>query len=279
MQDLTPTRGEVLRRAAEHLAARGSETPRLDAELLLAHALGLTRVELYTGFERPLAEVEVSAYRELVRRRARREPVAYILGEWGFRRLTLKVDRRALIPRPETEIVVERCLARLEGLESPAVLDVGTGSGAIALAIADEHPGARVVGIDASEDALALARDNMERTGLTVELRQRDVFAGLPAGPWHLVVSNPPYVTPEEIETLMPDVRDWEPHEALVGRGVADAVARCSLDVLSPGGALVLEVGDGQAPEVVDLLERLGYRDVRATRDLTERERVVEGTR
>jgi len=279
MQDLTPTRGEVLRRAAEHLAARGSETPRLDAELLLAHALGLTRVELYTGFERPLAEVEVSAYRELVRRRARREPVAYILGEWGFRRLTLKVDRRALIPRPETEIVVERCLARLEGLESPAVLDVGTGSGAIALAIADEHPGARVVGIDASEDALALARDNVERTGLTVELRQRDVFAGLPAGPWHLVVSNPPYVTPEEIETLMPDVRDWEPHEALVGRGVADAVARCSLDVLSPGGALVLEVGDGQAPEVVDLLERLGYRDVRATRDLTERERVVEGTR
>jgi len=279
MQDLTPTRGEVLRRAAEHLAAKGSETPRLDAELLLAHALGLTRVELYTGFERPLAEVEVSAYRELVRRRARREPVAYILGEWGFRRLTLKVDRRALIPRPETEIVVERCLARLEGLESPAVLDVGTGSGAIALAIADEHPGARVVGIDASQDALALARDNVERTGLTVELRQRDVFAGLPAGPWHLVVSNPPYVTPEEIETLMPDVRDWEPHEALVGRGVADAVARCSLDVLSPGGALVLEVGDGQAPEVVDLLERLGYRDVRATRDLTERERVVEGTR
>ena len=279
MQDLTPTRGEVLRRAAEHLAARGSETPRLDAELLLAHALGLTRVELYTGFERPLAEVEVSAYRELVRRRARREPVAYILGEWGFRRLTLNVDRRALIPRPETEIVVERCLARLEGLESPAVLDVGTGSGAIALAIADEHPGARVVGIDASEDALALARDNVERTGLTVELRQRDVFAGLPAGPWHLVVSNPPYVTPEEIETLMPDVRDWEPHEALVGRGVADAVAHCSLDVLSPGGALVLEVGDGQAPEVVDLLERLGYRDVRATRDLTERERVVEGTR
>jgi len=279
MQDLTPTRGEVLRRAAEHLAAKGSETPRLDAELLLAHALGLTRVELYTGFERPLAEVEVSAYRELVRRRARREPVAYILGEWGFRRLTLNVDRRALIPRPETEIVVERCLARLEGLESPAVLDVGTGSGAIALAIADEHPGARVVGIDASEDALALARDNMERTGLTVELRQRDVFAGLPAGPWHLVVSNPPYVTPEEIETLMPDVRDWEPHEALVGRGVADAVAHCSLDVLSPGGALVLEVGDGQAPEVVDLLERLGYRDVRTTRDLTERERVVEGTR
>ncbi|HLB04803.1 MAG TPA: hypothetical protein VJK66_07255, partial [Gaiellaceae bacterium] len=99
--DQTPTRGEVLRRAAEHLAARGSETPRLDAELLLAHALGLTRVELYTGFERPLAEVEVSAYRELVRRRARREPVAYILGEWGFRRLTLNVDRRALIPRPE----------------------------------------------------------------------------------------------------------------------------------------------------------------------------------
>ena len=126
--------------AAEHLG-KTSETARLDAELLLAHALGRERIELYTDFDRPLSDAELDGYRALVARRARREPVAYILGEWGFRRLTLAVDRRALIPRPETEIVVERCLALLRDSTRPRVLDVGTGTGAIALAIADEHPG------------------------------------------------------------------------------------------------------------------------------------------
>ena len=141
------TLGDVLRRSTDHLAAAGSETPRLDAERLLAKALGLERIELYMQLERPLRDDELVVARELVARRARREPLQYVLGEWGFRRLTLSIDRRALIPRPETEIVVERCLALLDGAEAPAVLDVGTGSGAIALAIADEHPGARVTGV------------------------------------------------------------------------------------------------------------------------------------
>jgi len=272
------TLGDVLRRATDHLEST-SETPRLDAELLLAHALGCERIELYTQFDRTLDAAELDRYRELVARRSRHEPVAYILGEWGFRRLTLNVDRRALIPRPETELVVERCLARLDGLEAPAVLDVGTGTGAIALAIADERPAARVTAIDASADALALAGENVERTGIHVELERRDLFAGFPQGPWDLVVSNPPYVEPEELATLMPDVRDWEPHVALVGHGVTDAVARGAHATLRPGGSLVLEVGEGQATSVAALLEELGFVGVAVTPDLTGRDRVVEAGR
>lgn len=273
------TLGEVLRRSAEHLAAKGSETPRLDAELLLGKALGLSRIELYLHLDRPLTAPELDAARALVARRARREPVQYVLGEWGFRGLTLKVDRRALIPRPETEVVVERCLALLEGRERPRVLDVGTGTGAIALAIAAEHAGARVTALDVSPEALALAAENAAATGLAVELVEGDLFAGLPAGPWDLVVSNPPYVAPAELEALAPEVRDWEPRGALVGEGATDALARAALDALRPGGALVLEVADGAAPAVAAALAALGYREVRATADLTGRDRVVEGVR
>ena len=278
MSSATLSLGDVLKRAAEHLG-KTSETGRLDAELLLAHTLGRERIELYTDFDRPLSSHELDGYRELVARRARREPVAYILGEWGFRRLTLTVDRRALIPRPETEIVVERALAHLRGLDAPNVLDVGTGTGAIALAIADEHPGSRVTAIDVSADALDLARENAVRTGLTVEVLHHDLRGGLPGGPYDLVVSNPPYVESTELETLMPDVRDYEPHVALVGSGATEAVARAAVDVLAPGGRLVLEVGDGQALATAALLGELGYGDVVTTPDLTGRERVVEGQR
>lgn len=270
--------GNVLRLAAEHLD-KTSETGRLDAELLLAHALGRQRIELYTDFDRPLNAGELGRYRELVARRAQSEPVAYILGEWGFRRLTLKVDRRALIPRPETEIVVERCLTQLRGREEPRVIDVGTGTGAIALAIADEHPGARVTAIEVSPEALGLACENALATGLEVELLEHDVRAGLPGGPYDLVVSNPPYVEPDDLPMLMPDVRDYEPHVALVGTGATEAVARAALAALAAGGALVLEVGDGQAAATAGLLESLGYERVVATPDLTGRERVVEGRR
>jgi release factor glutamine methyltransferase len=272
------TLGDVLRRATEHLD-KTSDTARLDAELLLAHSLGRQRIELYTDFERPLTAAELDGYRELVARRARREPVAYILGEWGFRRLTLAVDRRALIPRPETEIVAERALNRLHGLESPRVLDVGTGTGAIALAVADECPGARVTAIDVSPDALALARENAARTGIEIELLEHDARGGLPSGPYDLVVSNPPYVQPGELPSLMPDVREYEPHLALVGDRLPEVVARAALDVLRPGGWLVLEVGDGQASTTAALLDELGYADVATTPDLTGRDRVVEGRR
>ena len=214
---------------------------------------------------------------ELLARRERREPLAYVLGAWGFRRLVLKIDRRALVPRPETEIVVERCLALVANLERPRILDVGTGSGAIALALADEHAGAAVVGIDSSPDALALARENAARLDLEVELVEHDLFADLPVGPWDLVVSNPPYVRPDEIEALAPEVREWEPRAALVGEGATEAIAASTRDVLGAGGALVLETADGDAARVAGLLQTLGYRDVAVTPDLAGRDRVVEG--
>src|SRR5262249_4841813 len=158
--------------------------------------------------------------------------------------------RRVLVPRPETEVVVERCLQRVAPLQNPRVLDVGTGSGAIALAIADEHPGALVLGVDASPGALEVAGANVLSTGIGVELREWDLFAGLPDGPWDLVVSNPPDVLPEELGALEPEVREWEPAEALVGVGATEAVARGAAEVLTPGGALVLEVAAGDSPRV-----------------------------
>jgi release factor glutamine methyltransferase len=266
------TVGEALRRATDVLAASGVETPRVDAEWLLGKALGRSRTALYADSRRRLGRDEVAAVDALVTRRARREPLAYVLGEWGFRRLTLRIDARALVPRPETEILVERALVLVAQIEHPRVLDVGVGSGAIALAIALEHPGARVTGVDTSDDALALARVNAERTGLRIELERGGVEAA--DGDWDLVVSNPPYVRPEDWESLQPEIRDWEPRRALVGRGLHEDLAR-----RVRGGALAVEVGDGQAPGVASTLRGLGYVDVRVTRDLTDRERVVEGRR
>jgi release factor glutamine methyltransferase len=266
----------ALRETGERLESAGCDTPRVDAEILVAHVLGVARSEVTLEPSRRLTKQEERTLGELVERREAREPLAYVLGEWGFRRLTLSVDRRVLVPRPETEVVVERCLARLADIAEPRVLDVGTGSGAIALAIADEHAGARVLGIDASAAALEVAGANVVRTGVAVELREWDLFTGLPEGPWDLVVSNPPYVLSEELETLEPEVRDWEPRDALVGAGTTEAIARGALDVLAPGGALVLEVAAGDAERVGRLLADLGYQDVATTRDLAGRDRVVE---
>ena len=203
-----------------------------------------------------------------------------MLGEWGFRRLTLTLDPRALVPRPETEVVVDRCLALLDGLEEPRVVDVGVGSGAIALAIADEHPGARVVAVDSSEPALALAEENRIRAGVDgrVRLVHGDLLGGV-QGPVDLVVSNPPYVSAEDWERLQPEIRLYEPPAALVGEGVGEAIAREAQSVLVPGGWLVLEAGDGQAAGLAAAIEELGYDEVRITPDLTGRERVVEARR
>jgi release factor glutamine methyltransferase len=273
--------GEVLRLSVAHLERHGSPTARLDAELLIADALGLGRVELYTGFERPLSEEELAVCRELIARRAKREPVAYILGRWGFRGLDLEVDRRVLVPRPETELVVDRCLALLEGVSGPDVLDVGTGSGAIALALASEVPEARVFGCDVSEEALDVARSNGARLGLDVDWGVCDLLSGIDGRRFDLVVSNPPYVAAGEVESLEPEVRDWEPRRATVagetGLEVIERLVAAAPAVLDPDGALVVEVGAGQAGTVARLLESAGFTDVGRDPDHAGVERIVWG--
>ncbi|HJQ50444.1 MAG TPA: HemK/PrmC family methyltransferase [Gaiellaceae bacterium] len=259
------TARRALAEAERRLAAAGVDTPRVDAEWLVAHLLGTTR----SGLAARLDD-EVRGLEPLLIRREEREPLAYVLGEWGFRRLTLKTDARALVPRPETETLVERALALVYGTEGPRILDVGVGSGAIALALKDERPDARVTGIDVSADALALARENAERLPLAVELREGDGAAAAAEG-WDAVVANPPYV--EDPAELLPELR-FEPEIALVGRGEHERLARAA-----NARFVVLETGDGQATEVAEMFERLGYVEVVITADLTGRDRVVEGRR
>jgi release factor glutamine methyltransferase len=256
---------DALRDAERRLGDAGVDTPRVDAELLLAHVVGTTRSGLYGDLDR---EVDGSA-EPLLRRRERREPLAYILGEWGFRRLVLKTDARALVPRPETEIVVERCLALLAPLDSPRVLDIGVGSGAIALSLKDERPDAAVVGVDVSHDALALARENAQALGIDVDLRHGDVAAA--AEGWDLVVSNPPYV--DTLAGLQPEL-GYEPESALVGEGLHEQIARAAATRF-----VVFEVGAGQAREVAGVLTRSGYTAVAITADLAGVDRVVEARR
>jgi len=274
------TLGDALARATARLAEAGVDSARLEAELLLAKACDdCARALLYAELDRELNDEQTAAFDANVSRREQREPLAYILGEWGFRRLTLKTDPRALIPRPETEIVVERALDHIRDVEEPNVLDVGTGTGAIALAIADESPAARVTAVDVSPDALALARENLELTGVNgrVRLVEHDLTSGLGDGNFDLVVSNPPYVEPEELLTLQPEVRDWEPHVALVASGATEAVARAATQALRPGGWLVLETAACSGERVRSLLNELGYDHVTITPDLAGRDRVVEG--
>jgi release factor glutamine methyltransferase len=259
------TAREALAAAERRLAAAGIETPRVDAELLLAHVLGTTRSGVYAELDREVGD----SLKTLLVRREQREPLAYVLGEWGFRRLILKTDARALVPRPETEIVVERCLALLEDVQSPRVLDIGVGSGAIALALKDERPDATIVGVDVSQDALALAAENAERLGLDVELHTGGLETA--AAGWDLVVSNPPYV--DTLDGLQPELHH-EPVQALVGAGFHERIAEVARTRF-----LVLEVGEGQADTVAGALSAAGYGAVTITADLAGVSRVVDGSR
>jgi release factor glutamine methyltransferase len=257
------TAREALAEAERRLAAAGVETPRVDAEWLVAHLLGTTRSGLAARLDDDVAGLE-----PLLVRREAREPLAYVLGEWGFRRLTLKTDARALVPRPETETLVERALALADGIERPRILDVGVGSGAIALALKDERPDALVTGVDVAADALALAHENAERLGLDIELREGDGAEAAAEG-WDLVVANPPYVA--SLDDVQPELR-WEPEIALIGSGGYDRLARAANSRF-----IVVEVGAGWSQSAAAALRSVGWRDIRITTDLTGVERVVEG--
>ena len=271
---------ELLGPTREYLESKGVRSPRLDAEYLLAHVLGIKRLELYLDHDRPLEPAEVGLLRELVRRRGRREPLAYVLGSWSFYGLELRCDARALVPRPETEILVERCLALVANLDAPSVVDVGTGTGAIALALAARLPEASVTAIDISPGALALAAENAAANALEdrVELLEGDLLAPVAGRRFGLVVSNPPYVAAgDEVD---PEVAGYEPAALAVyagddGRAILDRLAADAPAALSPGGHLAVELGDGQAPWFAERLTGLGYGDVEITRDLRGVERVV----
>jgi release factor glutamine methyltransferase len=271
---------EALDSAVIAIAAAGSETPRLDAEVLLAAALGLDRTALFVDPAREVTGPAVRAFQDAVRRRsAGREPVAYITGRRGFRHIELEVDARVLVPRPETELLVEVGVELLP--RGARVVDVGTGSGAIALALKDERPDLEVVGTDVSADALAVARGNAARLGLdgVVELREGDLLAGVVQ--IDAVVSNPPYVAEGERAALAPEITRHEPPGALfAGADGLDVIRRLVPAAAAAGARLVaIEVGAGQAAAVAELMDAAGFARVQARRDLAGIERVVVGRR
>ena len=268
---------EALDSAVIAISAAGSDTPRLDAELLLAHALGVDRAALVTDPGREVTGPAVRAFQDAVRRRsAGREPVALILGRRGFRHIELRVDGRALVPRPESELLVEVALELDDGAR---VVDVGTGTGAIALALKHERPDLDVVATDVSADALALARENAARLGLDVELLHGDLLAGCEAV--DAVLCNPPYVAERDRATLAPEITRHEPPGALfAGPDGLDVIRRLvPAAAASAARLLAIEVGAGQAEEVAALVRGGGFASVDRRRDLAGIERVVIGTR
>lgn len=272
---------EVITRTGGFFRKAGIETPRLDAELLLAHVLDLTRMELYQQFERPLTEGELDQLRPLVKRRSRREPLQHIVGWVDFFDLRIQVDRRALIPRPETEELVD-LLSRQPPPLPGSILDLGVGSGALTLALARAFPGATVLGTERSSVALELARENARLNGLAERLTflEGEWFGPLAEGShFELIVSNPPYLTEEEWETAQPEVRDFEPREALVAadEGCADLeriIAEAPL-WLALNGCLALETGIEQHARLTKAAEAVGLVDVQSLPDLSGRKRFL----
>jgi len=279
----------LLRWSAGYLEEKGVERARLDCEHLLADTLAMGRLDLYLHFDRPLTLQELDTFKPRLLERAGRKPLQYILGRTAFRGLDLRTDPRVLIPRPETEELVEAVLARVRdwGREGLRALDVGTGSGAIALSLVLEGPFVSAVATDTSASALDLARTNAEEAGLSgvVEFREGNLLEPLhPGERFDVVVSNPPYVTEEEFRGLDPEVRDWEPRNALVapraGLGLIEALVDEAGAFLETGGLLALEVGSDQADRVSERIRATaGYEAPVVLKDLSGRDRMVLATR
>lgn len=268
----------MLARTTAFFATKGSGSPRLDAELLIARALGLERIELYTQHDRPVTSAERDAARALVARRGRREPVAYILGTRAFRGLELAVGPDVLVPRPETELLVEWVAAHAP--PGAAVLDWGTGSGAIALSLATERPDLAVTGCDVSPAALDAARANAAACGAAVEWVPSDGFAGLAGRAFGVVVANPPYLSEAELAAAPPEL-GFEPPGALAAGPRGDeaiaAICRDAPGHLTPGGRLITEIGESQSGAVRALMAAAGFGEIAVHTDLAGLPRAVSG--
>lgn len=279
---------EVIQKSAEFLAKRGVDSPRLQAELLLAHVLKLPRMKLYLNFERALTEGEADATRELVKRRGQREPLQHIVGATSFCGFEIAVNRHVLVPRPETELLAEsgwQFLSTLNAQPSTA-LDFGTGSGCIAIALAAKCPTARVVALDISPEALALAQQNAQRNGVSgrIEFRHGDGLAALKAEErFDLIISNPPYIPSGEISSLQPEVRDFDPRGALDGGADGlDFYRRLAAEAgafLKPDGKLMLEFGDGQADVLKTIFESQMWIVEAVREDYSQRQRILMARR
>ena len=276
---------EVIQRSAEFLSKKGVESPRLQAELLLAHVLKLPRMQLYLNFERQLTPPELDASRELIKRRSQREPLQQILGSTSFCGYEIALNRHVLVPRPETELLAEKAWLFLAGLakQGPAAaLDFGTGSGCIAIALAAKVPAAQVYALELSPPALAVAQENAKRNGVgeRIGFFEGDGFAVLPGElRFELIVSNPPYIPSAEIPKLQPEVRDFEPHQALDG-GVDGLnfyrlLASQAGAYMKPEGKLMLEFGDGQAESIRNLFEEQNWIVDSIEDDYTQRPRIL----
>jgi release factor glutamine methyltransferase len=272
--------------ATDDLKKRGGSSPRLDVDLLLCHVLATDRVHLLVEGEKPLSKEELTRFRALYMRRRAGEPMAYLLGTREFFGRTFRVDKRVLVPRPDTETLVEVALERMRLLDLGArVMDLCTGSGCVAISLQRERPTWRIVATDISRDALAVAEDNAIRLGATqITLLSSDLFAAIDRR-WRfdLITANPPYIAEAEIPTLAVDVREFEPRIALTPGADPYAITRRIVETaprfLDAGGALAMEIGAGQADDVIAIFERVGFTDVTTKKDLGGHRRVVSGVR
>ena len=287
-----PTEEWTVRRVLEwtigHLKKHGSDTARLDAEVLLAHARGCSRIQLYTAYDEVLPDAVRQTMRDLVKRRTNAEPVAYLVGTKEFYSLAFEVNRDVLIPRPDTELLVMESLRLLKGVSAPSILELGVGSGCISTAIAVNHKSARIVGVEIYAPTMAVAQRNLERHKVAdrVELRCGDLFGPLRNGEqFDILVSNPPYVSSAEILTLAPNVRNHEPHRALDGGGDGlDLIRRIAVGApayVRPGGWVLIEFSPEQADSVRSLFSVPGaeFEEVAILSDLAPQPRVLRARR